>query len=158
MSSFIVFIVIVLVIIQMSGKSKNKTSGTPNKQGGVIVSSAPAAKSSVSVKRENRPISPQTMPSSGNGGRDTREAYGSTMEMLRKKAEEDQREHDREKRYAEYKQKKEYMGKAYAQRLVPGDSVPKGMYVKCCKYCGAENLLTYGSREQLLCYFCREDL
>ncbi len=45
-----------------------------------------------------------------------------------------------------------------ATRLYEGDRVPQGCRMVKCKYCGAENLITYFSKGDYVCYFCHEDL
>ena len=146
----ILFIVIIVIVVKATNKNKKKTTNYSGKTTQRTI--ATGRKSNVSPA-----VSPKNQTSS-NQKKAERENYQSTMEMLRQKAEEEQAEHEKDKRYAEYKKKKTYKEKYYAQRLIPGDPVPKGMYVKKCGYCGAENLLAYGSGEKMLCYFCREEL
>ena len=160
----LIFYIIIIVAIVKISKNKQKNNVTSQNHGaGTKISSAPTRTNTVPPTNTTRtttvPARPTTqnpvMPQQNKPAVNVQE---STTEMLRKKAEEDQANHDKEKKLAEYKQKKSHMGKRYAQRYMLGDPVPKNMRIKYCGYCGAENLITYGNREQLLCYFCREDL
>lgn len=45
-----------------------------------------------------------------------------------------------------------------AKRLYEGDHVPQGYRMVRCSYCAAENLISYSSRGEYMCYFCHEDL
>lgn len=45
-----------------------------------------------------------------------------------------------------------------ATRLYEGDHVPRGYRMVKCHYCAAENLISYSSRGDYMCYFCHEDL
>lgn len=83
----------------------------------------------------------------------------STTEYLRQKALEDQREHEEEARLEAMRLRRETGGRRAAQRHYDGDSIPRGMRLVRCGYCGAENLI--GEREKqsdFTCYFCREIL
>lgn len=166
LGAIVFYIIIIVAIVNISKKNQKNNSTSQNQRAGTRISSAqptmnnvqrtnPTPKTTAQVPTQ-KPVQPQQKVLANEPT--TANVSGSTTEMLRKKAEEDQANHEKEKKLAEYKQKKSYMGKRYAQRYLLGDPVPKNMRVKCCGYCGAENLITYGSREQLLCYFCREDL
>ena len=161
MGGFIFYIIVIVAIVKISKKSQKNNMASQNQGAGTTISSAQPRTNSVPM--ENTVRSNNTATASGQSQKRTTSKVsttgaGSTTEMLRRKAEEDQANHDKEKKYAEYKQKKTHMGKKYAQRYLIGDPVPPNMKIKCCGYCGAENLLTHGNREQLLCYFCREEL
>lgn len=84
---------------------------------------------------------------------------GSTTEYLRQKALEDEAEHRREAQKEAMRLHRETGGRKAAERLYEGDSVPKGMKVVKCDYCGAENLVpAYADTKEYTCYFCREIL
>lgn len=83
----------------------------------------------------------------------------STTEYLRQKALEDQREHEEEARLEAMRLHRETGGRRAAQRHYDGDSIPKGMRLVRCSYCGAENLIgDYEKQSDFTCYFCREIL
>lgn len=83
----------------------------------------------------------------------------STTEYLRQKALEDEREHAEEARREAMRLHRETGGRPAAQRHFDGDSVPKGMRLVKCSYCGAENLIAgHHNQKDYTCYFCREIL
>ena len=82
----------------------------------------------------------------------------STTDYLRQKAVLDEADHRQEMRQEEMRARWETGGLPSARRLYEGDSVPQGMRVIKCSYCGAENLVPQGSRQKYTCYFCREEL
>lgn len=82
----------------------------------------------------------------------------STTDYLRQKAVLDEADHLQEMRQEEMRARWETGGLPSARRLYEGDSVPQGMRVIKCSYCGAENLAPQGSRQKYTCYFCREEL
>lgn len=82
----------------------------------------------------------------------------STTDYLRQKAVLDEADHLQERRQEEMRARWETGGLPSARRLYEGDSVPQGMRVIKCSYCGAENLVPQGSRQKYTCYFCREEL
>lgn len=83
----------------------------------------------------------------------------STTEYLRQKALEDQQEHEEQARLEALRLHRETGGRRAAQRHYDGDSIPKGMRLVRCGYCGAENLIgNYDKQSDFTCYFCREIL
>lgn len=83
----------------------------------------------------------------------------STTEYLRQKALEDQKEHEEAARLEAMRLHRETGGRRAAQRHYDGDSVPKGMRIVKCGYCGAENLIgDHQNQKDFTCYFCREIL
>ena len=51
-----------------------------------------------------------------------------------------------------------YGGNEVGGRYLLGDPIPRGMKIKYCPYCGAENLVPdhyYSGKD---CYFCRTEL
>lgn len=83
----------------------------------------------------------------------------STTEYLRQKAMEDQKEHEREARQEEARLRQESGRRRAAVRHYDGDSIPSGMRMVKCGYCGAENLVGNGQNQKdFTCYFCRERL
>ena len=87
-----------------------------------------------------------------------KQANMATTDDLRQKAVLDEADHLQDKRQEEMRSRWETGGLPSAQRLYEGDSVPQGMRVIKCSYCGAENLVPQGSRQKYTCYFCREEL
>lgn len=83
---------------------------------------------------------------------------GSTTEYLERKAMEDQREHMAEKMEEQRRVSAKYGNMPAAGRHILGDSLPAGMEIVCCEYCGAENEVKTGYRKGLCCYFCRTEL
>lgn len=88
-------------------------------------------------------------------GRDEEE---STTEYLAKKAQEDAREHAKEKWEEEKRLRESRGGLAVAERHLDGDPVPQNKRCVICGYCAAENLVPMTARARYSCYFCREPL
>lgn len=82
----------------------------------------------------------------------------STTAYLAKKAEEDAREHAREKWEEERRLREAKGGLAVAGRHLDGDPIPQGSRCVICGYCAAENLVPVIPRTKYSCYFCREPL
>lgn len=82
----------------------------------------------------------------------------STTDYLQKKARMDQIEHAKEKREEMERVNQKYGGNEVGGRYLLGDPIPRGMKIKYCPYCGAENLVPdhyYSGKD---CYFCRTEL
>lgn len=82
----------------------------------------------------------------------------STTDYLEKKARMDQIEHAKEKQEEMKRVNQKYGGKEVGGRYLLGDPIPRGMKIKYCPYCGAENLVPdhyYSGKD---CYFCRTEL
>lgn len=82
----------------------------------------------------------------------------STTDYLQKKARMDQIEHAKEKQEEMKRVNQKYGGKEVGGRYLLGDPIPRGMKIKYCPYCGAENLVPdhyYSGKD---CYFCRTEL
>lgn len=82
----------------------------------------------------------------------------STTAYLAKKAEEDAREHAREKWEEERRLREAKGGFAVAGRHLDGDPIPPNSRCVNCAYCAAENLVPMTPRTRYSCYFCREPL
>lgn len=90
--------------------------------------------------------------------REAREDGNATTAYLMEKAQEDAREHAKEK-YEEQKRLHETRGGLpVAERYLLGDPIPQGKRLVNCGYCGAENLIPIMPRSRYSCYFCRETL
>lgn len=119
--------------------------------GGPGMQGAPGGRS---IRNDQR--TPVPAPASNtvpNGGEEE-----STTAYLAKKAEEDAREHAREKWEEEKRLREAKGGLIVAQRYLDGDPVPNGQRCVACGYCGAENLVPMMPRTRYSCYFCREPL
>lgn len=87
------------------------------------------------------------------------QAEASTTEYLKQKALEDAKLHREEKRQEDIRWNRETGGRMRGRRYLYGDSVPQGMRIVKCGYCGAENLISGRmAKEEYTCYFCREIL
>lgn len=82
----------------------------------------------------------------------------STTDYLEQKAMNDVKQHEEEKRNHQIRMKKQYGNAKVGQRYMLGDEIPRGMYLVPCGYCGADNLLSPGPKQECLCYFCRKEL
>lgn len=82
----------------------------------------------------------------------------STTAYLAKKAEEDAREHAKEKWEEEKRLREAKGGHMVAGRHLDGDPIPQGSRCVVCGYCAAENLIPMIPRTRYSCYFCREPL
>ena len=70
----------------------------------------------------------------------------------------DRKEHAKEKREEMNRVNQKYGGNEVGGRYLLGDPIPRGMKIKYCPYCGAENLVPdhyYSGKD---CYFCRTEL
>ncbi len=82
----------------------------------------------------------------------------STTDYLEQKAMNDEKQHEEDKRNHQIKMKMQYGNAKVGQRYMLGDEIPRGMYLVPCSYCGADNLLSPGPKQECLCYFCRKEL
>ena len=82
----------------------------------------------------------------------------STTAYLAKKAQEDAREHAKEKWEEEKRLQEAKGGHMVAGRHLDGDPIPQGSRCVVCGYCAAENLIPMIPRTRYSCYFCREPL
>ena len=81
-----------------------------------------------------------------------------TTAYLAKKAQEDAREHAKDKWEEEKRLRETRGGLAVAERHFEGDPFPEGKRCLVCGYCAAENLVPMVPRTRYSCYFCREPL
>lgn len=107
-----------------------------------------------------RPQAPmQTAPAKAVTGASKASAEEeSTTAYLAKKAQEDAREHAKEKWEEEKRLRETRGGLAVAERHLDGDPIPQGSRCVVCGYCAAENLVPMIPRTRYSCYFCREPL
>lgn len=89
---------------------------------------------------------------------EAREDGNSTTAYLMEKAEQDAREHEREKYEEQMRLNRSRGNFCVAERLYEGDTVPQNRKCVVCEYCGAQNLLPLNAATGYSCYFCREPL
>lgn len=180
MSGIISIIIWIVIMAAVSGVLKGKSNGSGTKDRN------PYNKNGAAVPPQNTWNNGNAMPQSRAGTAGLFRRYGSgkaqarcserthqtppasmatekqanmsTTDYLRQKAVLDEADHLQDKRQEEMRTRWETGGLPSAQRLYEGDSVPQGMRVIKCSYCGAENLVPQGSRQKYTCYFCREEL
>lgn len=112
----------------------------------------------VNRNTQMRSVPKQTSPIVKSSVNETKEDGNATTAYLKEKAEEDARQHAKEK-FEEQKRLYETRGGlAVAERHLDGDLIPQSKQCVTCGYCGAENLLPMQPRTQYSCYFCREAL
>ncbi|MBD5492610.1 MAG: hypothetical protein HDR16_11015 [Lachnospiraceae bacterium] len=159
----LLFFIIVGVVIYKRVQSMREDNGTKgNNAGPNTMTNQPSAPISpaVPVNRNTQMAKPpkQTTTVVKPAVKETKEDGKSTTEYLKEKAEEDARQHAKEK-FEEQKRLYETRGGlAVAERYLDGDLIPQGKRCVKCGYCGAENLVPMQPRTRYSCYFCREAL
>lgn len=179
--SFIIFIVIFIIIIRSTNKSKqnrmksdNYSDTMPDKYN----------RNSVNLNLQNQPQKPtraeqylkdhpyatkqqRMSPPSGKGdvhnhayqhkvepidSIDVSEDEDSTIAQLMEKREEKNERQEREDRMHDYKDRHA------AKNGDREDNVSGNERVIVCSYCGARNIISRSSRQRYTCYFCREEI
>ncbi len=135
----------------------------PNERGGVR--NASAQKAAGGQGSAGRAPAPQRVPGrpakredARDAVREAREDGNATTAYLMEKAQEDAKEHAREKYEEQKRLAASRGGLPVAERYLLGDAVPQGKRIVNCGYCGAENLVPMTPRTRYSCYFCRETL
>lgn len=172
----LIFLIIIIVIVRNVMEQKKKTGGVEKHDRNAAVSSnrnkqaasrsaSKAFQSAASAFGTADHKAKSTKRASGTSAGAERWNAGaeeediSTTEYLRQKALEDQQEHEEQARLEAMRLRRETGGRRAAQRHYDGDSIPKGMRLVRCGYCGAENLIgDYEKQSDFTCYFCREIL
>lgn len=141
-------------------------SNGPMMQGGPMPSNGPMAHGGPMA--QNRPAASgrhaqQNRQTAGKAARKAGHEQAvqdgnTTTAYLMQKAEEDAREHAREKVEEQKRLYETRGGLAVAERYLLGDMIPQGKRCVICGYCGAENLIPAQPRTKYCCYFCREAL
>ncbi|MBD5507925.1 MAG: hypothetical protein HDR05_07730 [Lachnospiraceae bacterium] len=157
---FFIFICIVIYRNVQRAKENNDTkinnagpNTTVNQSGAHVRPAAPVNRNTQMTK-----VPKQTTTVVKPTVKETKEDGKSTTEYLKEKAEEDARQHAKEK-FEEQKRLYETRGGlAVAERYLDGDLIPQGKRCVKCGYCGAENLVPMQPRTRYSCYFCREAL
>lgn len=176
MGAFIFYIFLVIVIITISKASKASKNNNYDKQyqelqkrydqkraSQVQTVSAQVPQKTVAPRQEVKQLRQEIkqprneIKQPGQGAKSTAQKT-STTDYLEKKAKMDQIEHAKEKREEMKRVNQKYGGKEVGGRYLLGDPIPRGMKIKYCPYCGAENLVPdhyYSGKD---CYFCRTEL
>ncbi len=182
MSALIFYIFLIFIVVTISKANKAGKKSNYDKQyqelqkrydqkraSQVQTLSAQPSQKTVSPRQEVKPSghvkqAGQTVKHPGNeikqSGQGTKSTAQktSTTEYLQKKARMDQIEHAKEKREEMNRVNQKYGGNEVGGRYLLGDPIPRGMKIKYCPYCGAENLVPdhyYSGKD---CYFCRTEL
>ena len=176
MSALIFYIFLIFIIVTISKANKAGKKSNYDKQYQELQKRYDQKRASqvqtLSAQPTQKTVSPrQEIKQSGHGVKQAGQAVKqpgqgtkstvqktSTTEYLQKKARMDQIEHAKEKREEMKRVNQKYGGNEVGGRYLLGDPIPRGMKIKYCPYCGAENLVPdhyYSGKD---CYFCRTEL
>ncbi len=176
MSALIFYIFLIFIIVTISKANKAGKKSNYDKQYQELQKRYDQKRASqvqtLSAQPSQKTVSPrQEIKQSGHGVKQAGQAVKqpgqgtkstvqktSTTEYLQKKARMDQIEHAKEKREEMKRVNQKYGGNEVGGRYLLGDPIPRGMKIKYCPYCGAENLVPdhyYSGKD---CYFCRTEL
>ncbi len=156
------YIILIIAIYKNIQRAKERNSMKGNDAGSNTMSNQTGApvRPAVPVNRNTQMAKPPkpTAAAGKPAGKETKEDSHATTAYLKEKAEEDARQHAKEK-FEEQKRLYETRGGlAVAERYLDGDLIPQGKRCVTCGYCGAENLVPMQQRTRYSCYFCREAL
>lgn len=156
------FIILMIAIYNNIKRAKERNSMIGKDAGSNTMTNQPSAPVSQAapVNRNTQMARPprQTTPAGQPAVKETQEDSHATTAYLKEKAEEDARQHAKEK-FEEQKRLYETRGGlAVAERYLDGDLIPQGKQRVKCGYCGADNLVPIQPRTRYSCYFCREAL
>lgn len=168
---FLIFIVVTISKANKAGKKSNYDKQYQELQKRYDQKGASQVQT-LSAQPSQKTVSPrQEIKQSGHGVKQAGQAVKqpvqetkskvqktSTTDYLQKKARMDQIEHAKEKREEMKRVNQKYGGNEVGGRYLLGDPIPRGMKIKYCPYCGAENLVPdhyYSGKD---CYFCRTEL
>lgn len=176
MSALIFYIFLIFIIVTISKANKAGKKSNYDKQYQELQKRYDQKRASqvqtLSAQPTQKTVSPrQEIKQSGHGVKQAGQAVKqpvqetkskvqktSTTDYLQKKARMDQIEHAKEKREEMKRVNQKYGGNEVGGRYLLGDPIPRGMKIKYCPYCGAENLVPdhyYSGKD---CYFCRTEL
>ena len=176
MSALIFYIYLIFIVVTISKANKAGKKSNYDKQYQELQKRYDQKRASqvqtLSAQPSQKTVSPrQEIKQSGHGVKQAGQAVKqpgqgtkstvqktSTTEYLQKKARMDQIEHAKEKREEMERVNQKYGGNEVGGRYLLGDPIPRGMKIKYCPYCGAENLVPdhyYSGKD---CYFCRTEL
>ncbi len=167
----LIIVCVIVVAVVKSAKKQNEQGGAGRNNRNVRGMQSEYRQTTGSYQPQRKPVSGQPPKRSVKAGNASAQAGGnsygkpsggkkeqSTTDYLNQKAEQDQREHEIEKRQERERVDQKYGNRPVGGRYMPGDPVPSGMQIVCCEYCGAENLVKMGYRGDRNCYFCRTRL
>ena len=176
MSALIFYIFLIFIVVTISKANKAGKKSNYDKQYQELQKRYDQKRASqvqtLSAQPTQKTVSPrQEIKQSGHGVKQAGQAVKqpvqetkskvqktSTTDYLQKKARMDQIEHAKEKREEMKRVNQKYGGNEVGGRYLLGDPIPRGMKIKYCPYCGAENLVPdhyYSGKD---CYFCRTEL
>ena len=176
MSALIFYIFLIFIVVTISKANKAGKKSNYDKQYQELQKRYDQKRASqvqtLSAQPSLKTVSPrQEIKQSGHGVKQAGQAVKqpgqgtkstvqktSTTDYLQKKARMDQIEHAKEKREEMKRVNQKYGGNEVGGRYLLGDPIPRGMKIKYCPYCGAENLVPdhyYSGKD---CYFCRTEL
>lgn len=176
MSALIFYIFLIFIVVTISKANKAGKKSNYDKQYQELQKRYDQKRASqvqtLSAQPSQKTVSPrQEIKQSGHGVKQAGQAVKqpvqetkskvqktSTTDYLQKKARMDQIEHAKEKREEMERVNHKYGGNEVGGRYLLGDPIPRGMKIKYCPYCGAENLVPdhyYSGKD---CYFCRTEL
>ena len=176
MSALIFYIFLIFIVVTISKANKAGKKSNYDKQYQELQKRYDQKRASqvqtLSAQPSQKTVSPrQEIKQSGHGVKQAGQAVKqpgqgtkstvqktSTTDYLQKKARMDQIEHAKEKREEMERVNQKYGGNEVGGRYLLGDPIPRGMKIKYCPYCGAENLVPdhyYSGKD---CYFCRTEL
>lgn len=158
------YIIIIIAIYKNIQRAKERNSMKGNDAGSNTVSNQTGGpvRPAMPVNRNTQMARPPKQTTTAIKpavieAREDKESHATTA-YLKEKAEEDARQHAKEK-FEEQKRLYEARGGlAVAERYLDGDLIPQGRQRVKCGYCGADNLLPMQPRTRYSCYFCREAL
>lgn len=169
MSALIFYIFLIFIVVTISKANKAGKKNNYDKQyqelqkrydqkraSQVQTVSAQVPQKTVAPRQEVKQLG-HGVKQPGQGTKSTTQKT-STTDYLQKKARMDQIEHAKEKQEEMKRVNQKYGGKEVGGRYLLGDPIPRGMKIKYCPYCGAENLVPdhyYSGKD---CYFCRTEL
>lgn len=162
MVEIIIFAVITWAVFRKIKRSAAGDSAGQNRRR-PDVSATTAQSAPDHARREKTPPRGDARPPMKKGSmqeaiEEAKEDGHSTTAYLMEKAQEDAREHAREKYEEQKRLSASRGGLPVAERYLYGDSVPQGKKIVNCGYCGAENLIPMTPKSRYSCYFCRETL
>lgn len=162
MIQILFYIILIIAIYKNIQRAKERNSMKGNDAGSNTMANQPSApvRPAVPVNKNMQMAKPpkQAAAAGKPAVKETKEESHATTAYLKEKAEEDARQHAKEK-FEEQKRLHETRGGlAVAERYLDGDLTPQGKRRVKCGYCGADNLVPMQPGTRYSCYFCREAL
>ncbi len=162
MIQILFYIILIIAIYNNIRRAKERNNMKGNDAGSNTIANQPGApvRPAVPVNRNMQMAKPpkQAAAAVKPAVKETKEDSHATTAYLKEKAEEDARQHAKEK-FEEQKRLYETRGGlAVAERYLDGDLIPQSKQRVKCGYCGADNLVPMQPGTRYSCYFCREAL